>query len=176
MTDFKQMLDKFDGKKSYHLWRLKLKAALIPLDLWEVVENPQVPQVVDPAVQAQVVAKVTYIKRMDKALSHIFLALEDSKLQRVARAMTPKQAIDILDAQYVNRAAANKLFLRRRLFTFRMAEKSSISDHIQALEFLSLELEAIGINVPDDDKALALLLSLPPSYEYLITALKCMTT
>ena len=44
---------------------------------------------------------------------------------------------------------------------------TKISDHLSVLNNIVSELEAIGVKVEDEDKALRLILSLPSSYEHM---------
>ena len=48
-----------------------------------------------------------------------------------------------------------------------MDEGAKISDHLSVLNGIISELEALGVKIEDEDKALRLILSLPPSYEHM---------
>ena len=52
-----------------------------------------------------------------------------------------------------------------------MAEGTKISDHLNVLNSIMTELEAIGVKIEDEDKALRLLWSLPTSYKHLLPTL-----
>ena len=52
-----------------------------------------------------------------------------------------------------------------------MEEGTKISDHLCALNGIIYELESIGVKIDDEDKALRLIWSLPPSYEHMQTVL-----
>jgi hypothetical protein len=48
-----------------------------------------------------------------------------------------------------------------------MDEGTKISDHLSALNNIVSELEYIEVKIDDEDKAVRLILSLPPSYVHL---------
>ncbi|KAL9462737.1 hypothetical protein AB3S75_000693 [Citrus x aurantiifolia] len=52
-----------------------------------------------------------------------------------------------------------------------MAEGTKISDHLSVHNGIVSELEAIGVKIEDEDKALRLLWSLPTSYKHLLPTL-----
>ena len=63
------------------------------------------------------------------------------------------------------KSLTNKLMLKRRLFAVRMQEGTPLRDHLDNLNTILLELRNIDEEVDDEDAALILLVSLPPSYE-----------
>ena len=48
-----------------------------------------------------------------------------------------------------------------------MDEDTKISDHLSVLNGIVYELETIGVNIDDENKALRLIWSLPSSYEHI---------
>lgn len=70
-----------------------------------------------------------------------------------------------LESLYMTKSLTNKLFLKRRLFSLRMEEGTTLRDHLDQLNTILLELRNIDVKVDDEDAALILLVSLPLSYE-----------
>ncbi|KAK3016711.1 hypothetical protein RJ639_005649 [Escallonia herrerae] len=68
----------------------------------------------------------------------------------------------------MTKSLTNCLYLKQRLYTLRIKEGTSISDHLDEYNKVILDLD---IKVEDKDKALLLLCSLPPSYKHLVTTL-----
>jgi len=66
------------------------------------------------------------------------------------------------------------LYLKTKFFSFKMVESQMLQDHIDSFNKLCLDLENIDIKYDDGDKdkALALLHSLPKSYETFVDILK----
>ena len=48
-----------------------------------------------------------------------------------------------------------------------MEEGTKISDHLSVLNGIIPELETLGVKIDEEDKALRLILSLPPSYKHM---------
>ena len=67
---------------------------------------------------------------------------------------------------------ANKLELKRKLFSLKLTEGGSMQDHIKVMTEICDELSVIGEHVSDEYQVVYLLASLPESCGVLVTALK----
>ena len=74
--------------------------------------------------------------------------------------------------QFQRKTWANKLELKRKLFSMRLAEGGSVQEHIKSLTEVCDELSAIGEPVKEEDRVVYLLASLPECYNVLVTALE----
>ena len=81
-----------------------------------------------------------------------------------------------LEEQFQRKTWANKLHLRRKLFSLRLKEGGCMSQHIKALTEIFDELSVIGDIVSEEDKVVYLLASLPDSYNMLVTSLEVQET
>ncbi|GJR68923.1 hypothetical protein Tco_0014988 [Tanacetum coccineum] len=63
----------------------------------------------------------------------------------------------------MTKSLANRLYLKKKLYTYYMSPDTKLSNNID--EFMILDLANIGIKIKDEDQALMLLTSLPSSYE-----------
>ncbi len=70
----------------------------------------------------------------------------------------------------------NKLFLRRRFFTIKMQEREDLIVHINMVKALADQLRSIEVKIEDEDMYMVLLMSLPPSFDNLVTSLESMST
>lgn len=61
--------------------------------------------------------------------------------------------------------------LKHRLFSLHMKEGASLKDHLDELNSILMELRDIDVKVEDEDAAMIMLVSLPPSYENLVSSL-----
>ena len=59
---------------------------------------------------------------------------------------------------------ANKLELKRKLFSMRLAEGGSVQNHIKSLTEVCDQLSAVGEPVKEEDRVVYLLASLPECY------------
>ena len=74
--------------------------------------------------------------------------------------------------QFQRNTWANKLELKRKLFSMRLAEEGSVRDHIKSLTEVYDELSAIGEPIKEEDRVVYILASLPERYNVLVTALE----
>ena len=61
---------------------------------------------------------------------------------------------------------ANKLCLKERLYTIHMAEGTSIQSHFNEFNSIIVDLESLDVKIDDEDKAILLVVSLPPSFKH----------
>ncbi|KAL9462621.1 hypothetical protein AB3S75_000591 [Citrus x aurantiifolia] len=82
-----------------------------------------------------------------------------------------KELWEKLEKLYKTKSISNRLYLKERSHTLRMTEGTKIFDHLNVLNGIVSELEAIRVKIEDGDKALRLLWSLPTSYKHLLPTL-----
>ncbi|KAH9725713.1 hypothetical protein KPL70_007982 [Citrus sinensis] len=102
------------------------------------------------------------------AISDLHLALADGVLSSMAEKNTAKEIWDTLTKLYEAKSLHNKIFLKRKLYTLRMAESTMVTDHINTLKTLFSQLTTLGHNIEENERAELLLQSLPDSYDQLI--------
>ena len=110
-------------------------------------------------------------KQEEKAHSLILLSLSDEVLYEVANEETASGLWLKLEKLYMTKSIYNKLFLNRHLFGLHMKEGTSLKDHLDELNFILMELRDIDVKIEDEDAAMILLASLPPSYESFVNSL-----
>ena len=141
--------------------------ALVKEGLWNIVNGKET----EPEGNAERRAK--FVARRDRALATIVLAMEPSLLYLVGPDPTnPVVVWRALADQFQRNTWANKLELKRKLFSLRLAEGGSVQQHIKCMSEICDELSAIGETVSEEDRVVYLLASLPESYNVLVTALE----
>ncbi|GJX69906.1 retrovirus-related pol polyprotein from transposon TNT 1-94 [Tanacetum coccineum] len=73
-----------------------------------------------------------------------------------------------LKALYMTKSLVNKLYLKKKLYTFYMLVGRKIFEHINEFNKIVLDLANIEVKFEDEDLALLLLTSLPASYEHFV--------
>ena len=79
---------------------------------------------------------------------------------------------DKLANQFQKKTWANKLALRRKLYSLRLRDGDSIQKHIKDMTEIFNELAAIDDLITEEDRVVHLLASLPESHDILVTALE----
>jgi len=102
----------------------------------------------------------------EKVLSTIQLSLAPQAIREVLDKTTTAGVWLKLETIYMTKSLANKIRLKERLYTFSMAEGTSIRNHLDELHSI-IDLESLDVKIKDEDKAILLVVSLSPSYKNL---------
>ena len=155
------------NSSNYSTWKIQCKMALVKEGLWGIVSGTEMAPTEGTEQQAKFAA------RKDKALAIIVLAVEPSLLYLIGADPTdPVVVWKTLADQFQRKTWANKLELKRKLFSMRLAEGDSMQDHIKSMTEVCDELSVIGEPVKEEDRVVYLLASLPERYNVLVTALE----
>ncbi|GJW76791.1 retrovirus-related pol polyprotein from transposon TNT 1-94 [Tanacetum coccineum] len=153
-------IEKFNGKSNFSLWRIKIRALLKQQGIWAPLAGPKPADMTD----------AKYNSQDEKAHSTILLSLSDEVLYEVADEETAAGVWKKLEKLYMTKSLTNKLLLKQRLFSLRMKEGSALKDHLDALNSILMDLKNVEVKIDDEDAALILLVSLPPSFENFVNS------
>jgi len=62
----------------------------------------------------------------------------------------------------MTKSLANKIRLKERLYTFRMVEGTPFQKYLNEFNSILVDLESLDVKIEDEDKAILLVVSLPP--------------
>ncbi|GJX09909.1 hypothetical protein Tco_0199768 [Tanacetum coccineum] len=102
---------------------------------------------------------------MKKAYCTLILCLGDRVLREVTKETTAAGIWTKLTSLYMTTSLANRLYLKKKLYTYNMSPGTKLGDHIHEFNKLILDLANIDIENEDEDQTLMLLTLLPSSYE-----------
>ena len=102
------------------------------------------------------------------AIADLYLALVDRVLSNVEEKKTSKKIWDTLTKFYEAKSLHNKIFLKRRRYTLQMMESISVTNHINTLKALFLQLTMLGHKIEENERKELLLQSLPDLYDQFI--------
>ncbi|GJS59265.1 hypothetical protein Tco_0654049 [Tanacetum coccineum] len=134
-------IDKFDRKNDFGLWKIKMRALMGQQGCDAALET--LPANME-AGEKDALMKKTY--------STLILCLGDRVLREVI-------------------SLANRLYRKKKLYTYYMSPGTKLGDHIDEFNKLTLDLANIDIEIEDEDQALMLLTSLSSSYENYVETL-----
>nr|GEV31849.1 zinc finger, CCHC-type [Tanacetum cinerariifolium] len=150
---------KFDGYNNFRLWRMKMWCLLIQHG-WEAALDPFPGTMTDTDKTAALKTDV-----YKKAHSALLLCLDNKVLREVNKKDSVTEVWLKLKTLYMTKSLANKLYLKKKLFTFYMHPGKKLSKHIDEFNKLVSDLANIDIDIDDEDQTLMLLTSLPSSYD-----------
>ncbi|GJY11449.1 retrotransposon protein, putative, ty1-copia subclass [Tanacetum coccineum] len=160
MTKAKFDIEKFDGTSDFGLWRIWMRTLLIQHGCEAALE------VLPADMEAQTKARLN-----KKAHSAVILCLGNKVLKEVIGETTAAGVWSKLETLYMTKSLANKLYLKKKLYTFYMPAGRKIFEHIDEFNKIVLDLANIEVKFEDEDLALLLLTSLPASYEHFVDTL-----
>nr|GEV06648.1 retrovirus-related Pol polyprotein from transposon TNT 1-94 [Tanacetum cinerariifolium] len=163
-----------DSGGSYHMTpRLDLFIDFLKCDVGRVLlgDNREckirgIGKVLPADMEAQTKAELN-----KKAHSAVSLCLGNKVLREVTGETTTAGVWSKLETLYMTKSLANKLYLKKKLYTFYMPAGRKIFEHIDEFNKIVLDLANIEVKFEDEDLALLLLTSLPTSYEHFVDTL-----
>jgi hypothetical protein len=87
----------------------------------------------------------------EKLLSALQLSLSPEVLREVMNAKSATELWKKLEELYMTKSLANKLRLKERLYTIRMAEGTSIQSHLNEFNSICVDLESLDMKIDDED-------------------------
>lgn len=157
MVIIKYDVDKFIGANDFSLWQVKMEALLLQQGLAKALDGEAaLPKGITEDV------KQTTLK---KAHSALILSFGDKPLRDVSKEKKTKQIWDKLSSIYKTKSQQNHLYLKRKLYSFKMNEEKQISNHVDEFNKIYVDLQNVDVVLQDEDKAIMFLNAIPKSYE-----------
>ncbi|GJT60503.1 hypothetical protein Tco_1004036 [Tanacetum coccineum] len=153
-------IEKFDGKNDFGLWQIKMRALMVQQGCDAALET------LSADMEAGQNADL-----MKRAYSTLILCLGDWVLWEVTKETTAAEIWTKLTSLYMTKSLENILYLKKKLYTYYMSPGTKLGYHIDEFNKLILDLVNIDIEIEDEDQALMLLTSLPPSCENFVETL-----
>ena len=151
-------IEKFDRNTNFSLWQVMMKAILIQNGVHKALEGDE---------QKPIGLSEAKWEEMDaKALSAIQLCLSNEVLREVVNEATSKGIWEKLESLYMAKNVTNRLLLKSRLYDLRLQEGKPVKPHLDKFYSIVLDLQNIDVSLDDEDLAILLLCSLPPSYKH----------
>lgn len=152
---------------NYPTWKVQCRMALMKEGLWGIVNGTERSP---PEGEAEKLAK--FVARRDRALAIVVLSVNPTLLYLLGDPEDPIAVWKKLSDQFQKKSWANKLELRRRLYSLRLKEGDPVQEHIRQMTEIFEELAVIGDPLKEENRVVYLLASLPESFSMLVTALE----
>ena len=125
-------------RENYHAWKFNAKMVLIGKDLWDLVTGDEV--LPEEATEAN---RKAFRKKDNRALSTICLAVSEDLQIYVRNAQSSKEAWDSLANTFEEKTLSKIIMNRRKLYSLRMTENKSMTDHLNEVKTIAEHLEAL---------------------------------
>ena len=155
-------IEKFDGSNDFGLWKMKILPHLGNLGL-DLAQEIFFSETMDDEKKRKV---------LKKAYNTLILSLSDKVLREIVKCKSVAGVWLKLESLYMNKNLSSGLHLNTKFFTWKMKEDRDLQGHIDDFNKLTMDLDNIGVEYEDEDKALVSLYSLPKSYETLVDILQ----
>lgn len=160
-------IEMLDGK-NFQTWKFNMKLILMERGLWGFIAEPST-EIPPPATDKA--ACVKHKSRSEKAYSIIALSVEKKAQIHIVGTTDPKEAWDKLAKQFSFISVTQIVRLTRRFYAAQMAEGDDLQEHLMSMSNLAQQLRELGEEISPSRFAIAILGSLPPSYDNFITSL-----
>ena len=161
--------EKFNGKSDYGLWKMKMRALLIQQGLASALQTKDPQEKGKEPLDEKAQARKEEVSL--KAHSAVILCLGDKALREVQAETTAAGILKKLDELYLGKSLANRLYMKRRLYSYCFVEDKSITEQYDDFTKSVDDLEAVDVKLSDEDKAILVLNALPKSYDQLRDAI-----
>ncbi|GKC84146.1 hypothetical protein Tco_1139863 [Tanacetum coccineum] len=147
-------IENFDGTNDFGLWKIKMCALMVQQGCDAALEI--LPADMEACEKADL---------MKKTYNTLILCLGDRVSWEVTKETSDAGIWTKLTSLYMTKSLANRLYLKKKMYTYYMSPGTKLGDRIDEFNKLILDLANIDIEIQDEDPALMLLASFPSSYE-----------
>lgn len=132
---------------NYPTWKVQCRMALMRDGLWSIVDGSEA---CPPSTETENYRK--FVARRDRALAVIVLSVKPSLLYLIGDPQDPIIVWQKLADQFQKKTWANKLQLRRKLYSLRLKDGNSVQEHIKAMTEIFDGLSVVGESVSEEDR------------------------
>ncbi len=167
----KLFIDKLEGANNWQVWKYQMQVILEARELWGHVDGTATSPALSESSSSNSNAQSAFEKALRKTKALLVTSINSDLVHLITECQTPKEIWDKLKERFERNTVANKLFLKQKFFSLKMKDSDSLDEHLRRMKAITDQLAAIKAPIPEDEHIVALLLSLPRSYNTLITAL-----
>ena len=167
----KLFIDKLEGANNWQVWKYQMQVILEARELWGHVDGTATSPALSESSSSNSNAQSAFEKAQRKTKALLVTSINSDLVHLITECQTPKEIWDKLKERFERNTVANKLFLKQKFFSLKMKDSDSLDEHLRRMKAITDQLAAIKAPIPEDEHIVALLLSLPRSYNTLITAL-----
>jgi hypothetical protein len=165
-------IPKLKGIENWAVWKFQTRVILQSSDAWSIVDGSSaIP------VQGQTIDETTFNrtlaawKKNDSIAQRIIATtVEEKPLLHILNCKSAKDMWDKLIQVYEQKSETSIHMLMQQWYNLQMKSDDDIAIYVARLEDLAHRLEIMGEKIPDQMLITKLLMTLPPTYKYFISA------
>ena len=160
----KRNIKPFNGEK-YSIWKFRIRALIAEEDALQVLDKDRPETVRDEWKKQERIAKGIIIEH-----------LSDSMIGFATEEDTSRNILQKLDAIYERKSLATQLIaVEKKLLSFKFKGDTALTKHFMDFDEMVVELQASGEKLNEMGKVARLLLTLPTSYDAVVTAIQTLS-
>ena len=113
---------------NYATWKIQCRMALMKEGLWGIVTGTE-----EPPSEEEAEKYAKFVAKRDRTLALIVLSVDTTLLYLLGDPEDPVKVWRKLSDHFQKKTWANKLELRRRLYSLRLKEGDSVQEHIRKM-------------------------------------------
>lgn len=169
----------FDGS-GFSNWKFRMEVYLEEEDLLQCTRNEieDYEELIIVDTDSQEIKKQkeqrmrSFLRSWRKCKSILIQRIHDSQLEIVKDLKTAKQIWDSLLKIYERKSISSRLMIRKKLILMKFREGDDLQQHFLEFEKTVRDLKSTGAKVDEDDAVCQLLITLPKSFNSVVTALE----
>ncbi|KAE8657094.1 hypothetical protein F3Y22_tig00116997pilonHSYRG00993 [Hibiscus syriacus] len=161
MSGAKFEVAKFDGLANFRLWQTRVNDLLAQQGILKALRP------IKPASMEE----EDWEELQQRATGTIRLCLADEVMYHVMHLSSPNEIWRKLESQFMSKSLTTKLYLKQRLYGLKIQDDHDLAQHVNVFNQIISDLARLDVKIEDEDRAMILLCSLPPSYEHMVTTL-----
>ncbi|CAA0831266.1 Probable prolyl 4-hydroxylase 11 [Striga hermonthica] len=154
-------VSKFNGHGNFGLWQTRVKDLLSQQGIQKGLRAEKLKGMEDDDWQ----------DLQERVAGTIRLCLADEVMYHVMHLKSADEIWKKLESQFMSKTLTTKLYLKQRLYELKIQEGTDLGQHVNIFNQVVTDLASLEVKIEDEDKAMILLCSLPPSYEHMVTTL-----
>lgn len=152
---------------NYHNWKFRVEMLMAQENISEFIEEAENYDTITDEAR-----KIEKHRKDKKAQSIIVQCVEDTQLECLRNKKTAYEMWIALKEKYEKKGLPGKMFLKKKLLSMKMKEGESLEKFIHDFEEIVRQLKSADSELKDEDLTCTLLLSLPPSYDTMVTVIE----
>lgn len=138
-------IEKFDGKGDFNLWKAKIKSILGQQKAIKANQDPSTLPTIMTTDEKETMELAAY--------GTLVLNISNSVLRQVIEEGTTLKMWTKLNTLYAAKDLPNKMYLREKLFTYKVDSSRSLIDNLDDFKKLTSEFKNLGETIGDENEA-----------------------